>query len=248
MMRCSEVRELLEAYIEGELDESEQEVVSVHIADCESCKQELALTRSIPRLVNSLPTPPVPEDVIPNTLERLSEAKSSRWTRSSGAFLLRRWQFVTAACLLLVLLGIGYQRMNKERGITGEEAPPQALVGAPGASALRAVERVKPSVGIAKAKAHDVQIAVSAKGKSRITNEEVTSAVEEIKLAFGIVREATEDIQLVVLTEGASVLDVTKSKSRDTMRVLSEAQIEVADKLRRSLAFLTQQPEEVEKP
>ena len=61
-MRCEKVKESLEAYVEGELVESEREALENHISHCESCKQELALTQSIPHLIGSLPTPPVPED------------------------------------------------------------------------------------------------------------------------------------------------------------------------------------------
>ena len=45
-MRCEEVKELLEAYVESELDESQLKAVQAHISSCESCKQELALTQA----------------------------------------------------------------------------------------------------------------------------------------------------------------------------------------------------------
>lgn len=125
MMRCEEVIELLEAYVEGELDESEQEIVETHISGCELCKQELALTQSIPSLVGSLQTPSVPEDIVPNTLERLQKTPTARrwWLRSWGAFLSRKWQLTGVVCALLIisLLSIGYHRMNREPKITDAE-------------------------------------------------------------------------------------------------------------------------------
>ncbi|MDQ1329290.1 MAG: putative zinc-finger, partial [Candidatus Poribacteria bacterium] len=67
-MHCELVVKLLDEYIEGELDESRQVMIETHLADCESCRRELALSQNIPHLVNSLPTTPVPESIIPNTL------------------------------------------------------------------------------------------------------------------------------------------------------------------------------------
>ena len=106
MMHCEEVKELLEVYLEGELDESEQSAVEAHISNCESCKQELALTRSIPRLVSSLSAPPAPEDIIPDTLRRLHDEKPGflkRWMRVFGVPLSRKWQFVAVSLFLLAV-------------------------------------------------------------------------------------------------------------------------------------------------
>ncbi len=125
MMRCETLKELMEAYVEGELDESERKAAEVHIASCESCKRELALTRSIPRLVSSLPTPPVPDGIIPDTLEKLHERQglTRRWLRSFGALLSRRWQFAATAFLVLsvVLFGISYEVMIRQPEIAPEE-------------------------------------------------------------------------------------------------------------------------------
>lgn len=193
MMRCEMVKELLEAYIEGELDESERKEVQAHISGCELCKQELALAQSIPSLVSSLSTPPVPEDIIPDTLKRIHEAPTARWrwARSFSEILSRRWQLAAAASLLfaLFIFGISYQIANR---------------------------------------------------KPQITEAEVASAAEDIKLALGIVRTATRDVQLVALTEGVRALDITRSKSRDTMHILSRTQSEVFEKLRRNLAAIGQ--------
>lgn len=194
MMRCETVKELLEAYVEEELSKSRQEEVEAHIASCKLCKHELALTRSIPRLVNSLASnTAVPEDIIPNTLERLHKSPTTRWRwlGSFGAFLSRRWPLAVAASLLLAILlfGISYQRMNREADIAAEE---------------------------------------------------VAAAAAEIELALGIVSAATQDVQLVALAEGARALDLTKSKSKDTMRTLSRTQSQVFETLRRNLAVLAQ--------
>ena len=118
-MKCETVQKQLEAYIEGELSESRKKAVEAHISACESCRKELALAQSIPRLVGSLMTPPTPEEIIPDTLEQLHETSNGRWGWLES-LLSGRWQYAAAACLLVavVLLGIGHQRMNREPQIT----------------------------------------------------------------------------------------------------------------------------------
>ena len=123
-MRCKEIRELLEEYLEGEIDETKRKEMETHIDGCDLCRWELALSRSIPRLVGSLSTPPVPDDLIPSTLKRLHEMRSP-WRRKQGLFgilLRRRWRLVAATSILLALLlfGIGYHSIRRP-GISEEE-------------------------------------------------------------------------------------------------------------------------------
>lgn len=192
-MRCETVKELLEAYVEGELDDSQRKELEAHLSGCELCRWELTLTKSIPHLISSLPTPSVPADIIPNTLQRLREATTVRWqwTRSFGVFVSRKWRLAVAVSLVLAIFvfGVNYQRINRE---------------------------------------------------PEITEAQVAAAVDDIKLALGIVSAATQDAQLATLTEGVRALDITKSKSRDAVRTLSEVQLEVFEKLRRNLAVLAQ--------
>jgi anti-sigma factor RsiW len=154
-MRCEDVKELLEVYVEGELSQPEQKEVEAHISSCESCKQELVLTRSIPILVGSLATPPVPEDIIPNTLKRIREVPMPRrsWVPAFGASISRKWQLAAVASLVLAvtLFGIGYQRMDREPGITEAEV-------------ASAAEEIKLALGIVGAAAQDVQLAALTEG------------------------------------------------------------------------------------
>jgi predicted anti-sigma-YlaC factor YlaD len=175
-MRCETVKELLEAYVEGELDESIQEELEAHIADCQLCKQELALARIIPRLICSLATPPVPEDIIPSTLKRLHETPAVRrqWLRVFGALISRRWQFVAVSSflLLIILFGIGYQRINRWPEITDAEVE-------------SAVEEIKFALGIMTAATREVQIAALAEGARilEITGSKSRDAMQTINKA-----------------------------------------------------------------
>ena len=172
-MRCEEVKELLEAYIEGELDEHRNREIAEHISGCELCRKELTITRSIPNLVNSLSTPPVPEDIIADTLKRLHESSSTRrqWLRSISGSLQGKWQFAAAASLVLVAVffGIGYQRLTREPGLTDAEA-------------ASAMEDLKIALGIVGAATQKAQFTAMKEGAQilDIARGESSSAIENI--------------------------------------------------------------------
>jgi len=165
-MRCEMVKELLEAYMEGELDRVQQESVRIHLAGCESCRNELALTESIPRIVGLMSTPPVPEDIIPNTLKLIHNTPAG-WRgqmRAFGAFLSRRWQIVTVACALIVisLLSIGYLRINREPEISAVEI-------------ASAEEDVRFALGIVGAATQNMQTATLTTGVTALSVARSTS-------------------------------------------------------------------------
>jgi RNA polymerase sigma factor (sigma-70 family) len=155
VMRCEKVKESLEAYVEGELGKSEREELETHISNCESCKRELTLTQSIPRLISSLPKPPVPEDIIPDTLKRLREksATKRRWLRAIGMISPRKWQFAVVGSLLISVLifGISYQMTNRNSGITEAEV-------------VSAAQDIKLALGIVETATQDIQLTVLAAG------------------------------------------------------------------------------------
>lgn len=154
-MRCEKVKESLEAYVEGELGKSEREALETHISNCELCKRELALTQSIPRLISSLPTPSVPEDIIPDTLKRLHEksATKRRWLRAFDVISSRKWQFAVVGSLLIavLILGISYQMIDRDSGITEVEI-------------ASAAQDIKLALGIVETATQDIQLTVLAAG------------------------------------------------------------------------------------
>ncbi len=165
-MRCEKVKESLEAYVEGELGKPEREALETHISHCESCKQELALTQSIPRLISSLPTPPVPEDIIPDTIKRLREksAAKRRWLRAFGILSSRKWQFAVVGSLLMAVLivGISYQMINRNSGITEAEV-------------ASAAQDIKLALGIVKTATQDIQLTILAAGAEAYVEAESKS-------------------------------------------------------------------------
>ena len=53
-MKCKDTRWMLALYGSGELSPEEQEMVEIHMAACEKCRQELARISKVPELIQSL--------------------------------------------------------------------------------------------------------------------------------------------------------------------------------------------------
>ena len=184
-MRCEKVKESLEAYVEGELGKSEREALETHISNCESCKQELALTQSIPRLISSLPTPPVPEDIIPETLRRLHEkpATRRRWLRAFGIVSSRKWQFAVVGSLLMAVLifGISYQVINRNSGITEAEI-------------ASAAQDIKLALGIVQTATQDIQLTTLKVG-AEAYSEARSKSRDAVQTLFNVQVEAFDTLK-----------------------------------------------------
>lgn len=70
-LRCEEVLDLLEPWLDGDLPPDEEARVRVHLDSCPSCTAELALARAIQSELRSLPLPDCP----PEVLERVRRAR-----------------------------------------------------------------------------------------------------------------------------------------------------------------------------
>lgn len=184
-MRCEKVKESLEAYVEGELGKSEREALETHISNCESCKRELTLTQSIPRLISSLPTPPVPEDIIPDALKRLREksAAKRRWLGAFGILSSRKWQFAVVGSLLMAVLifGISYRMANRNSGVTEAEV-------------ASAAQDIKLALGIVETATQDIQLTVLAAG-AEAYNEARSKSRDTIQTLSNVQVEAYDTLR-----------------------------------------------------
>ncbi|MGI8563483.1 MAG: anti-sigma factor family protein [Candidatus Dormibacter sp.] len=70
-MTCAEVRSRLEAVVDGELDAALLEVRQ-HLAICGACRRQHEEAASLPSRIRALPTPALPEDLLPQVLRRVA--------------------------------------------------------------------------------------------------------------------------------------------------------------------------------
>jgi hypothetical protein len=69
-LRCEEVLDVLEPWMDGDLPPEEEARVRIHLDSCPSCAAELTLARAIQSELRSLPLPDCP----PEVLERVRRA------------------------------------------------------------------------------------------------------------------------------------------------------------------------------
>ncbi len=53
-MKCSQVKKKLTAYLDGEVSEKEQEIISEHVKSCTACRQELDALRTVSRTLDEI--------------------------------------------------------------------------------------------------------------------------------------------------------------------------------------------------
>jgi anti-sigma factor RsiW len=103
-MRCGEVLDILEAYVDGDLPAAEEERVGVHLDSCPSCAAELALARAIQSELRSLPLPDCPPEVL-EKVRRAGRYKVLSFARPERQPP-RPWRLAGAAALLAAAAGL----------------------------------------------------------------------------------------------------------------------------------------------
>ena len=80
-----EQRELLSAYLDGELSASEQQALARHLASCDTCGEQLDGLRQVRTLLRALPSPALPRSftlpetgALPTATFRVTDRKRSR--------------------------------------------------------------------------------------------------------------------------------------------------------------------------
>ena len=153
--RHAKLRELLSAYIDGEVSASETLRVEEHLARCQECQGELASLRSTVGLLRRLPEMAVPRSF------SLSEAPQRRPTPTI-VWTARLATSVAAVLLVALLLGDIVGLVGQQR--TLEDAVSRAEVQVPGAPAPMAAAAQRseaPARGIPEATAPELESAPS---------------------------------------------------------------------------------------
>ena len=76
--RCAQVLELLEAWIDGDLDEAEAAAVKAHVDQCESCRAEQQLAEAVVVELRALPEFDLPERVLQAVREKTRPTLAQR--------------------------------------------------------------------------------------------------------------------------------------------------------------------------
>lgn len=108
-MKCDDVRELLVAYADRALAETEAGQVREHVDSCESCLRELELLQADAELLRGEARPDVPAYMAVRVMARIRERRGARRARSGLGLVFGRVGFVAVAAVGL-WLGVGLGR------------------------------------------------------------------------------------------------------------------------------------------
>ena len=125
--RCAEILELLDAWIDGDLDEVEAAAVRAHVDECGSCHEELKLAETVVAELRALPELDVPEGVL-QTVRRKTQPTPARRVRAFIDDVVSRpvpALAAIAAVVLLVLLLSPWRPPNRNTPIRRSHRRPQ---------------------------------------------------------------------------------------------------------------------------
>jgi len=77
-MKCKEIHEFIEAYLDNELPPETRKEVREHLKKCPACREELAAVKRYRKAMTSLKTVPAPDDFLEKVHERLDRSPLRR--------------------------------------------------------------------------------------------------------------------------------------------------------------------------
>jgi len=119
-MNCEWILEMIDPYLDGELDGEEAAGLETHLERCPACARELRLARQVRDGLRGLPLLTCPEGVIERVEEQIRAARWNRLREWIAAWRIPLWRpvGVLAVALLIAAAAVFQQR---ERGPSPEE-------------------------------------------------------------------------------------------------------------------------------
>lgn len=119
-MNHNEYKELLSAFLDGELNETERADVLAHLETCEACQTYLAELNEMHAAFGDLEDIDVPEGFAAGVLARLHEAEKSAWAaKPPKGRTWRAWAGVAACAAVVLLAGSMWRFTHMGKGAGG---------------------------------------------------------------------------------------------------------------------------------
>jgi len=156
MSDCEHIREMMEAYIDGELSTSERVSFEAHIAVCNVCRAALEKEKSLLNALRTMPTVPAPEVLRTRVMARLrAEVPVIQKSPVAGflqsIFALRGLYYAYTAALTILVIFLGFRFLHplaqrrggimKPKGELTERMPAVNATSMPSAPASAPVPR-----------------------------------------------------------------------------------------------------------
>lgn len=130
-MNCQQALKMLPEYSVGGLSARKRAEIAAHVAECDTCRRELAALEATGRLVDSLPASNAPPNLWAGIEEaiRAADVRLSWWERWIASRTARRWAVAAATAALVLALAVGTILQRSSAPITLAESPdPESVV------------------------------------------------------------------------------------------------------------------------
>lgn len=114
-MNCSDVKDLLSSYYDGELADERQSRISLHLEQCADCRRELLGFERLSKIAGMLPEPVAPGQLWQRIASELDQGRATvpgfhrsldATTTRKSRFGTRRWSLLAAGVLLAATVGL----------------------------------------------------------------------------------------------------------------------------------------------
>jgi anti-sigma factor RsiW len=172
---CADVLERLEAWIDGELDESEAAAVKAHVDLCEACRAEWRLAEAVVAELRALPEFDVPETVLQAVRSKIGPTLRERLRAFIEVPRIRPVPaFAAVAAVVVVVLVLSPSLRPPERRYTDQEV-------------ARAVVETQLALAYVARIAHRAELRV----KERVINEGAAAqTVRGVRRSLQVIGEA----------------------------------------------------------
>lgn len=107
-MNCSQVQELLSAYLDGELTEPSRSRVAEHLVSCSACADDLSGFQRLSALADVLPAPMAPDDGWEQIAGALDSRSTVHQTDGRQPWLVRHRKVLALAATIMLVVGLGW--------------------------------------------------------------------------------------------------------------------------------------------
>jgi len=144
---CREMRQLLGVYVVGAIDPAERVLVDEHLAECQSCRDELAGLAGLPAMLSRVPAADVerislPAISLPDAAEPSDELLDGLLSRVSAKRKNRMWRGVAAVAAAAVVAAAGATAASE---LSGPAPVVEHVATASGANDVAAVVDYSPT-------------------------------------------------------------------------------------------------------
>jgi len=128
-MKCTNINELMSAYIDNEINEVDKAKFEKHIAQCPQCKEEYELLKSLVLECSEIDEAELPEDFREGLHTRLMEAKAEKPSKLADFMRKNRWTTAASAAAAVLIIAFALGSFGGSQSMEQAQSAPTAEKG-----------------------------------------------------------------------------------------------------------------------